>query len=443
MRFGTAASITLAVGSHLVAGFSLNWLLPFGLANNPTSGDLYSGLGHGSSLENSVSSYLKTMQFTPKVMIISMFEPESNVWYESMPSTEFGDIMAHNITTPGLSPLYPFVHCVEDGSVCQVTVGEAEINAAATVMALVLSPKFDLRRTYFMVAGIAGISPLVGTQGSVSFSRFAVQVALQYEFDAREMPENFSTGYFGYGTRGPGQYPAIAYGTEVFEVNENLRDRVAALAEKATLADTESHRAYGRKYLALGEDYAAAAAPPGIIKVDSTTSDVYFSGAMLSDTFRNITETWTNGTGVYGVSAQEENATLEVLLRLAIDNMVDFGRIIIMRTGSNFDRPPPDKSVYEHLVILDQNGLDIATKNIFLAGIEVIRGIVKDWDSEFQHGIQADNYLGDIFGSLGGSPDFGMGSLTNGAGAQSTKEREAMAQKRAAVRLTRRGQVGK
>lgn len=351
--------------------------------------------------------------------------------------------MAHNITTPGLSPLYPFVHCVEDGSVCQVTVGEAEINAAATVMALVLSPKFDLRRTYFMVAGIAGISPLVGTQGSVSFSRFAVQVALQYEFDAREMPENFSTGYFGYGTRGPGQYPAIAYGTEVFEVNENLRDRVAALAEKATLADTESHRAYGRKYLALGEDYAAAAAPPGIIKVDSTTSDVYFSGAMLSDTFRNITETWTNGTGVYGVSAQEENATLEVLLRLAIDNMVDFGRIIIMRTGSNFDRPPPDKSVYEHLVILDQNGLDIATKNIFLAGIEVIRGIVKDWDSEFQHGIQADNYLGDIFGSLGGSPDFGMGSLTNGAGAQSTKEREAMAQKRAAVRLTRRGQVGK
>lgn len=45
-----------------------------------------------------------------------------------------------------------------------------------------------------MIAGIAGISPKVATLGSVTFARYAIQVALQYEFDAREIPENFTTG---------------------------------------------------------------------------------------------------------------------------------------------------------------------------------------------------------------------------------------------------------
>lgn len=45
-----------------------------------------------------------------------------------------------------------------------------------------------------MIAGIAGISPKVGTLGSVTFAKYAVQVALQYEFDAREIPDNFTTG---------------------------------------------------------------------------------------------------------------------------------------------------------------------------------------------------------------------------------------------------------
>ncbi len=33
------------------------------------------------------------------------------------------------------------------------------------------------------VAGIAGINPKVATLGSVTFARYAVQVALEYEID--------------------------------------------------------------------------------------------------------------------------------------------------------------------------------------------------------------------------------------------------------------------
>ena len=118
--------------------------------------------------------------------------------------------------------MYPHIHCTADGEICQVVTDDGEINAAATATALVLSPSFDLRSTYFLLAGDAGISPRVGTLASVAFARFSVQVALQYEFDARERPEGSPTGYVPQGTTGVGQYPEFIYGTEVFELNDAL-----------------------------------------------------------------------------------------------------------------------------------------------------------------------------------------------------------------------------
>ena len=49
------------------------------------------------------------------------FPPEGEVWY-GIP--EF-DLLAHNITVPGLSPLYPDVHCTASGEVCQLVTGES------------------------------------------------------------------------------------------------------------------------------------------------------------------------------------------------------------------------------------------------------------------------------------------------------------------------------
>ncbi|KAK3690321.1 purine nucleoside permease-domain-containing protein [Podospora appendiculata] len=355
-------------------------------------------------------------KIAPKVLIISMFAPEADIWYANMPHSGLGDLLAVNVSTPGLSMLYPHVHCLADHSVCQVTVGEAEINAAASMMAVTLSTKFDLRKTYFLVAGIAGVSPKVSTLGGVALSRFVVQVALQYEFDAREMPKNFTSGYFSYGTLLPNEYPTTIYGTEVLEINEALRDIAYSYAAKAKLTDNSGAAEYRARYHAAGSAYASAAEPPSVVKCDSATSDVYYSGALLSEEFENVTEVWTNGTGEYCMTAQEDNATLEVLLRMAIEGIVDFSRVIVMRTGSDFDRPPPGVSAYQHLVILQQNGFLIAIDNIFQAGIEIVKGIVSNWDCTFKKGVKPTNYIGDIFGSLGGKPDFGPGSLTGGAG---------------------------
>jgi purine nucleoside permease len=204
---------------------------------------------------------------------------------------------------------------------------------------LVLSGKFDLTKTYFMIGGIAGVNPKHGTLGSVALAKYAVQVALQYEFDAREMPANFTTGYLPYGTFFPDQYPTIIYGTEVFEVNEALRDEVYKYAVKGNLSDSALTADYRAKYVASGMAYVAATEPPSVVKCDSATSDVYYSGALLSEAFENTTTIWTNGSGVYCMTAQEDNATLEVMVRLAIQGLVDFSRIIVMRTGKYKSMP--------------------------------------------------------------------------------------------------------
>ncbi|KAK3486780.1 purine nucleoside permease-domain-containing protein [Neurospora hispaniola] len=375
-----------------------------------------------------------TGRIAPKAFIISMFEPETDGWMTSMVESGTGNLTDIKIDVPGLSMLYPQVACTADKSVCQLTAGESEINAAASIMALVLSHKFDLRQTYFVVGGIAGVNPKYSTLGGVALSRYVIQVALQYELDAREKPDNFSTGYFAYGTKGPNQYPSTIYGTEVFEVNEALRDVAYKFAQKAKLADSAAGAEYRAKYKEAGAAYVAATEGPSVVKCDTATSDVYYSGTLLSEAFETVTRVWTNGTGDYCMSAQEDNAVLEVLVRGAIQGLVDFGRVIVMRTGSDFDRPPPNVTSYQHLMT-DQNGFEIATTNLGRAGVEIVRGILQGWEHTFRKGIKPTNYIGDIFGSLGGQPNFGPGSQTNGTG-------YAAAPKQARAQLRARGYRG-
>ncbi|KAL5606396.1 hypothetical protein BROUX41_002813 [Berkeleyomyces rouxiae] len=357
---------------------------------------------------------LASPKIAPKVLIFSLFPSEADIWYQCWNSSGFGSLEAVQVSAPGLCMLYPNVHCTVDHSVCQVTTGMGEINAAATAMALGLSQKFDLKSTYILVSGIAGVNPKRGTLGSVGLAKYAVQVALQYELDSREIPTDWAMGYIAYGTKKPLQYPSILYGTEVFELNEALRDAAFTMASNATLVDSEAAGLYRAKYSTMGDMASAATKPPAVVKCDTATSDVYYSGKLLSQGFERVSEVWTNGSAQYCMTASEDSAILEVLIRLAIEGLMDFGRVMVMRSGSNFDRPPEGVTAYEHLLVLDQNGFSIAISNLYNAGIKIVQGIVEKWDCTYKKGLQSTNYIGDIWGSLGGRPDFGPGSITGG-----------------------------
>lgn len=48
--------------------------------------------------------------------------------------------------------------------------------------------------------------------------------------------------------------------------------------------------------------------------------------------------------------------------------------------------------------------------------MEIVKGVLDEWNCTFKDGVKASNYIGDVFGSLGGEPDFGPGSITDGVG---------------------------
>ena len=104
--------------------------------------------------------------FAPKVLVITMFGGEAKPWLDSEP-------LVHKLPLPGLSKAYPDVACT-DGGLCVMTTDMGYANAASSIAALVFGGRLDLTKTYFLVSGIAGADPAMGTLGSAHWARFAL-----------------------------------------------------------------------------------------------------------------------------------------------------------------------------------------------------------------------------------------------------------------------------
>jgi purine nucleoside permease len=204
-----------------------------------------------------------------KVMVITLFGPEAAPWLQKLKITR-------KVTVPGLSPDYPQVQCTDAG-LCVMTTGMGHANAAASTMALALSPQFDLSKTYFVVTGIAGIAPDQGTLGSAAWARYLVDFGLQQEFDARDAPLNWAGGYVGIGAPDPATQPKLDYRTEVFQLDEALLQRALALSRGAALEDDATAAAYRKLY-----PQAAAQAAPSVLQCDTLAGDTWWHGDRLA-----------------------------------------------------------------------------------------------------------------------------------------------------------------
>lgn len=139
------------------------------------------------------------------------------------------------------------------------------------------------------------------TTGSATFARFSIQPFLEYEFDEKDVPANWTSGagywyrfmdhittlhfsdivFRSLKTGGPGVYPPYRawYGTEVFKLNTNLANRAFKIVKDAepTLEDAPVAQAWRSKY-----KQAAARAPPTVVQCDGATSDQYYKVLLLS-----------------------------------------------------------------------------------------------------------------------------------------------------------------
>lgn len=341
---------------------------------NTLSALLLTGLALLATFANAQSASPRAL----KVVIITMFAPEAEPWIAPFQLKE-------EISVPGLSPDHPAIRCNTD-DVCVITAGMGHANAAASTMALTLDPRFDLRRTYFLIAGIAGIDPAQGTTGSATWARYLVDVGIAHELDAREMPKAWKTGYLGIMTKGPGQKPKFEYRTEVAQLDEALLQRALELSKGVALDDNDKARAYRAKYRR-----APANAPPQVLQCDTLGGDTWWHGHRLGQHARDWTKLLTDGKGTYCTTQQEDNATYNALERAAKAGKVDLKRLAVLRTASNFDRPYPGQTAYASLMASTNGasgGFGPATKNLAIVGGTLVRDIVSRWNM-WENGVPA------------------------------------------------------
>jgi purine nucleoside permease len=321
------------------------------------------------------TTFAQTPPRALKVLIITMFEPEAQPWIEPFKLTE-------KIAVPGLLPDHPDLRCNSD-DMCLLTIGMGHTNAAASTLAVALDARFDLRQTYFLIAGIAGIDPAQGTTGSTAWARYLVDVGIAHELDAREMPKQWKAGYLGIMTKGPNEKPKFEYHTEAFQLNEALLQKAFALTQNTPLQDSDQARAYRSRYRT-----APANQPPRVMQCDTLAGDTWWHGHRLGEHARNWTKLLTDGKGVYCTTQQEDNATYNALMRAAAIKKVDINRLAVLRSGSNFDRPHPGQSAYASLIASTTggSGFDIARNNLALAGGILVRDIVQNW-AQWREGV--------------------------------------------------------
>jgi purine nucleoside permease len=103
----------------------------------------------------------ETPPLRPKVVVVTMFElgadsgdkpGEFQYWVER-------EKLDRVIPLPAG---YHAVRAKADGSVIALVTGMGNTNATASIMALGLDPRFDLTKSYWLVAGIAGLDRLCG-----------------------------------------------------------------------------------------------------------------------------------------------------------------------------------------------------------------------------------------------------------------------------------------
>jgi len=270
----------------------------------------------------------------------------------------------------------------QDGVLLLCT-GVGTAKAAASVMALGLDPRFDLRRAYWVVAGIAGIDPEDGSTGSAAWAEWIVDGDLAHELDAREVPADWPTGYVPLRKTKPYELPRYSEEGSVIHLDPALVDWAFRLTRAVPLDDSPQLRAHRGKY----GSHAAAQMPPGVLKGDVLSASTFWHGRKLSEWANQWVKYHTEGLGNYVMTAMEDSGTLQSLAFLDAAARVDKRRVLVLRTASNFDQQrdglTATESLAENEVVGSYSAFLPALEAAYRVGIVVVNELVRGW-SQFR-----------------------------------------------------------
>ena len=310
-----------------------------------------------------------------KVVVVSMFEigadtgdvaGEFQLWRERQK----------------LDQRFPFAHSHDlylnpKTGVLGMVTGMGSINSATAVMALGLDPRFDLSHAYWLVAGIAGVDPEDASIGSAAWAEYLVDGDLAHEIDAREMPADWSTGYFARNTRKPYDPNRPAPTGEMLQLNGSLTEWAFQLTRGVKLDDSEALRQERSQFVG----YPNAQRPPFVLKGDNLAGMTFWHGKLLNEWANRWVDYWTEGKGHFVTSAMEDTGSFQSLTYLHPTGKVDKNRVMVLRTASNYTTQPPGMTAAEHLLRENDGyaGLNASVEAAYRVGSVVVDEITGHW----------------------------------------------------------------
>ena len=260
--------------------------------------------------------------------------------------------------------------------------GEIEL-----ITALCLDPRFDLRKTYWIVDGIAGIDPAAGPMGSAVWAQNVVDGDALREIDDRQLPPGWPYGLFAIGTKGPGELPntepekgggwggaALVYSMN-HPLNPGLARWAYGISREVKLVDSPEMAAWRLRYT----NFPKAQGAPRVMMGDALGCIRYWHGETRTEWARDWVKMWTNGKGTFATTSMEAQTFTGSLIHMAEEGRVDFGRVMVLRTASNYCMPPPGEGALS--TIGDESlGTNAALEASYRVGSVVAHELLDHWD---------------------------------------------------------------
>ncbi|WP_240606420.1 purine-nucleoside phosphorylase [Phenylobacterium kunshanense] len=306
-----------------------------------------------------------------KVVVIAAFEigaetgdtpGEFQHWVERYPLTE--TVKIPGIERPArLSP---------DG-VLAITTGMFG-RARGSMAALLLDPRFDFSKSYFLMAGIAGVDPKIGSIGSAAWSDWVVDADPLYEIDDREITPGWPWGLYAFHSKGPGEKGSGEGASGMaWRLDPGLTQWAYRLTRDIALPDGPKLAAERAGY----KDEPAAQQPPRVFVGSSLATVRFWHGRRRTDWARDWVRLQTDGAGVLAMTDGEDQAVLDTLNLYAKEGRVDPRRVLVLRTASNYSWPGAGKPMR---IEFADGGSAAAFEAAYRVGSPVVKALVAGWD---------------------------------------------------------------
>jgi len=315
--------------------------------------------------------------FRPKVVVVTTFEigadtgdkpGEFQFWAERERLTE-------TIIVPGLD--HPV--CYNPATGVFGVVSGTTVRSGLQIFALGLDPRFDFSRSYWLINGIAGVDPGRAAEGSAAWARHILDGDIAYEIDSREAPADWPYGIMALGNKSPLTKPVIpdwAPKPMAWTLNPGLVAWAYAKTKELALADSPEAAAHR----ALYTDFPAVQKGPVVLLGDSFASCRYWHGAVMQKWADDWAALYTDGRGDATMTNMEDHGLANALTRLDALGKVRFERVLVLRTGSNFSRPPTGQSAAASMVA-EYQGMLPALEAAHKVGSTVVAALLADWAS--------------------------------------------------------------